>query len=83
MIVDKYLSTISNKNNIKVNNQELECLNQKIEDLELLKECENSSKFITIKKNVLEKIRGFIKIKEISDPFFYWLIYSFLFFYSG
>ena len=66
--VDKYLSTISNKNYIKVNNKELECLNQKIEDLELLKECENSSKFITLKKNVLEKIRGFIKIKEISDP---------------
>ena len=66
--INKYLSTVSNKNFIKVNNKELDYLNQKIQDLDLLKECENSSKFISIKKNVLEKIRSFIKIKEMSDP---------------
>lgn len=66
--IDKYLSTVSNKNFVKVNNKELELLNQKIQDLELLKECENSSKFISINKKVLEKIRSYVKIKEMSDP---------------
>ena len=66
--IDKYLSTVSNKNFVKVNNKELELLNQKIQDLELLKECENSNKFISINKKVFEKIRSYVKIKEMPDP---------------
>lgn len=66
--VDKYLSKINNKNLLKVNENEFDCLNKKIEDIELLKESKNQTKFITIKKEIFEKIENYTKLKEIKDP---------------
>ena len=65
---DKYLSKINNKNLLKVNENEFDCLNKKIEDIELLKESIHQTKFITIKKEIFEKIENYTKLKEIKDP---------------
>ena len=63
-----FLSTVKNKNLIKVNPKELACLNSLIEDIELSRESDKNTVFITINKNVFETIKIYSTRKLLEDP---------------
>ena len=66
--IDKILSKINKCNNIKVTDVELSFLNDKIEEIDLCKESNYLTSFISIEKATFDKITNYIKLKEIKDP---------------
>ena len=66
--IDIYFAKIKDKNCIKVNDKELESINEKIDEIQLFKDSKNSTKFITIKKDIFNCIQNYIKRVEIKDP---------------
>ena len=54
--VDIYFSKIKDKNCLKVTGIELDFINKKIEEIELSKESRNTTKFISIEKNIFDCI---------------------------
>lgn len=66
--IEQFVNKTNNKNLLKVNPQELSYLNQIIENIDLNKESDKGTIFITLKKEIFDKIINYTKIKEINDP---------------
>ena len=66
--VSEFFNKNKNKNTLKVNKNELNYLNKMIEKIDLDKDYQKNTVFITIKEDIFNIIKCYLKIKEIDDP---------------
>ena len=66
--VDNFFNKTKDKNLLKVTKKELDTLDRKINEISLINDIKNKTTYISIKKETLDIIRNYLKVKEINDP---------------
>ena len=66
--VEDFFKNTKNKNLLKVNEKEMKVLDNLIEEINMSKESENNTVFVTINTEIFNILRNYANIKEINDP---------------
>lgn len=64
----KYFNSLSNKNNIKLSNDEICFLYNIYNKINALKSLNNGDEFITLEEETFQKIKSFFEIKKLQSP---------------
>ena len=64
---DDYINSVKNANYIKLNENEKKTLEEKCNEIQKLKEQNNSSKFIFLQENLLKEINEFFNFRRKED----------------
>ena len=65
---DDYINSVKNANYIKLNENEKKTLEEKCNEIQKLKEQNNSSKFILLQENLLKEINEFFNFRRKEEP---------------